>query len=367
MRVSFATTWDSKCGVANYSRSLVTALKKHADVEVVSLDPENMTSPVRLAGALNAGDIAHIQHQYPFFGGMAFHRNWLRHILRRLVVPLVVTVHELDLGESDSPLVRTYKRWFNRSLFNAMEVDRILVHTDEYQEKLEGLGIETDRIEVIPMGVPELPPPPIASRIAKVRLGLTGKKVVTIFGFVVRRKGYEVALDSLRKWPPDTVLLIAGGPHPGDHTGYFDGLKERIASSGLSERVLVSGYLPEDDIPTIMAATDLVLAPFTSMSSSWSIMHAMAYGKPIVASDLRPAREINSRLPCLSLFKVADQFDLAEKVCELMEDKRKYDIAVSAVKAYADMWSVDRAAEDTLAIYNQLLKDMESCAQSSLE
>ena len=351
MKITFATTWDSKCGVAAYSRSLVAELEKHAAIEVVSLDPGAAVSPAWVAARLNSGEVAHIQHQYPFFGGMAFHRNWFRRVLEKLNVPLVVTVHELDLGESDSWPMRAYKQWFNRRLFGAVEIDRIIVHTAEYRDKLADLGVEPADIRVVPMGVPEVAQPDVSSDAAKATLGLTGKKVVTIFGFVVRRKGYEVALEALRHWPEDVVLLIAGGPHPDDRTGFFDELKGRLAAEDLSGRAIVTGYLPESRVPLVMAATDVIAAPFTAISSSWSIMHSMAYGNPVVASDLPATREINERLPCLLLFNVGDPLDLAAKINQLLEDERKRADAMAAVHSYAETWSVARSAADTLAIY----------------
>ncbi len=354
MKITFATTWDSECGVAAYSRSLVAELEDHTVIEVVSLDPGADVSPAWVAARLNSGEVAHIQHQYPFFGGMAFHRNWFRRLLMRMDVPLVVTVHELDLGEADSRPVRGYKRWFNRRLFGAAEIDRIIVHTAEYRDKLAGLGVEPADIRVIPEGVPAVSAPPISAEDAKSELGLAGKKVVTIFGFVVRRKGYGVALEALRHWPADVVLLIAGGPHPSDRTGFFDELKSRIASENLSERVTITGYLPDDKVPVAMAATDVMAGPFTAMSNSGSIVRAIAYGRPIVASDLPAARDINERLPCLLLFNVGDPLDLAAKVEELLEDERKREEAIAGVRAYAEDWPVARAAADTLVVYQDL-------------
>jgi len=354
MDVKFATTWEASCGVAGYSRSLVAELEKHARIEVVSLDPGSVTSPASLAARLNQGDVVHIQHQYPFFGGMALHRNWFNRVLGRLKRPPVVTVHELDLGDSDSPPMRAYKRWFNKRLFAARQIGRIVVHTSEYRDRLTGLGIEPSRIRVIPMWVPSITQSDVSPDAAKSELGLAGKKVVTIFGFVVRRKGYDLALEALRRWPEDVTLLIAGGPHPGDRTGFFDTLKDRIAAEGLSARVVITGYLPEDRVPLVMAAADVIAAPFTMMSSSWSMMHAIAYRKPIVASDLPPMREMNERTPCLTLFNPGDSGDFAAKVIELLKDGDEMRRAVAAVDSYAQTWTAARAAADTMAAYREV-------------
>lgn len=357
MKVTFASTWDSQCGIATYSQSLAAELEKHVSIERLSLDAGAISTHARLAAQLNLGDVAHIQHQYPFFGGMALHRNWFRQVVSRIRVPLIVTVHELDLGDSDLRPIRSYKRWFNRHLFCPHEIYRLVVHSSEYQDKLSKLGIPKHEIRVIPEGVPYVQQPDILSEEAKSALGFPGKRVVTIFGFVVKRKGYEVALEALRHWPEDVVLLIAGGPHPGDRTGFFDRLKKRISREGLSERVSVTGYLPEKQLQTAMAATDVILAPFTSMSNSGSILRSMAYRKPIVASDLSWTHEINERRPCLSLFKVGDSIGLTEKVAELLEFENRLSEAASAVRSYAEFWNVGRAATEMVSLYKELLQE----------
>jgi D-inositol-3-phosphate glycosyltransferase len=355
MKITFATTWNARCGIAVYSRSLVAELRKKARVEIVSLDADAAQSPVRIANQLDEGDVAHIQHQYPFFGGMAFYRNSFRRAIVRLKRPLVVTVHELDLGDDDLLPMRIYKGWFNTHLFGGGEVDRFIVHTADYRERLERMGIRAADIRVIPEGAPAVDAPAISAEDAKAGLGLAGRRVLTIFGFVVRRKGYEVALDALHQLPGDVSLVIAGGCHPEDRTGFYDSVKARVEAMGLSKRVLITDYLPDEHVPTVMAATDIVLAPFTDMSNSGSLLRAIAYQKPIVASDLPATREINARRQCLTLARAGDSCDLADKVRGLLDNEWMRTTAISAVGSYAAEFSIARIAEETLSVYEELL------------
>ena len=355
MKITFATTWNDECGIAVYSRSLVAELRKQAEVEIVSLDePDRGGSPSLLASKLNQGDVAHIQHQYPFFGGMRCYRNTFRRTIVKLNVPLVVTLHEVDLGSTRSRLRGVYKRWFNRRLFCGDEIDRLIVHTAEYRDMLRDLGVVPEDIRVVPEGVPRIEQPAISPEDAKSELGLAGKKVVTIFGFVVRRKGYDVALAALRCLPEDVSLLIAGGRHPDDRTGFRERLVEQIRAEGLSDRVVITGYLPDDRVPLVMTASDVVIAPSSGISNSGSILRAMAHGKPIVASDLPATREINARKECLTLATVGDPADLAEKTRELLENEWKRETAVAAIRSYAETYSVEWAAAQTLAVYKEL-------------
>lgn len=355
MEVAFATPWDSKCAIAKYSYSLIEELKQRVEIELVSLDPGSVLSSRRLAARLSVGDIAHIQHDYSFFGGTAVHRNWFRRLAGRIAVPLVVTIHEMDLGDWDALPLRLYKRWFNQFLFTTEQIDRIIVHSSAYRELLAELGVDRDRLRVIPIGVPTVPPGVVSSEEAKSALGVRGRRVITVFGSVVRRKGYEHAIDALAQLPADVVLVIAGGPHPDDRTGFFDELTNWIENEGLAGRVVVTGYLTDDHVPVVMAATDVALAPSTSLSSSSSLMHCVAYGRPIVASDLPQNREINERQPCLSLFSPGDPSSLAVKVYELLEYESKREQAAAAVQSYARVWNVRNSAEQTTAVYEEVL------------
>jgi glycosyltransferase involved in cell wall biosynthesis len=268
--------------------------------------------------------------------------------------PLVVTVHELDLGRGESWLMRMYKPWFNSHLFGG-GIDRFIVHTSEYRDELVRLGISGDVIRVIPEGVPSVEVSSHGREDAKAELGLTGRRVLTIFGFVVRRKGYEVALDALRRLPEDTALLIAGGCHPGDRSGFVEDVRASVSAQGMSDRVRITDYLTDEQIPLVMAATDVVLAPFTSMSNSGSLLRSIAYGKPIVASDLPATREINARGECLVLARPGDPADLASKVRCLLDDESMLTATVSAAESYAREFGVSRSAEETMSVYKELL------------
>jgi glycosyltransferase involved in cell wall biosynthesis len=356
MRVAYASSWDVPCGVAQYSRSLVGELRKTHRVDVISLDGCTAQSVPELVRRLNDSDAAHIQHQYSFFGGMAVHRNWFYSLLSNIKVPTIVTVHDLDLGETDKPHIRIYKRLFNRRILAGRNVQRLITHSKEYHDKLAGLGINPGIIRIIPEGAPQPAPRAISAEDAKAELGIPGKRAVTLFGFIVRRKGHSVAIDAARYFDKDTVLLFAGGAHPVDKSGFPESIIEQVRTSGLEDKIRVTGYLPDDKVPVVMAATDVVISPFTSASNSGSILKSVACGKPVVASDLPLMQEINARTPCLTLCRPGNPEDLACKVNELLGDEERLRAARDASSAYARNWSVEWAAAETGKVYEEIDK-----------
>jgi glycosyltransferase involved in cell wall biosynthesis len=181
--------------------------------------------------------------------------------------------------------------------------------------------------------------------------------VLTIFGFVVKRKGFDLAIAAMRHLPDDVALLIAGGAHPDDQTGFVDEVQDRIDSEGLSKRMVITGYLPDTSIPIAMAATDITIAPFTAISNSGSILTSMAYGKPIITADLPWSQEINARKQRLLLFRAGDSEDLAAKIKNVLDDHTLRLTLIRAVKSYAKTWTVAQSASKTVAAYKELMDE----------
>jgi glycosyltransferase involved in cell wall biosynthesis len=351
------TSWEARCGIAAYSRGLVDALAPAVAVRVVpaSFEPLPAAGYAELGRAMNGAQIAHAQHSYAFWGGMRPRRAGYHDFLRAVRVPLVVTVHELDdratgtLG-LPAPVERAYKRWFNRAAFVGRAVRAWVVHTEALKRSLCALGAPGARVHLLPMPVPAPAPAPAAAA-ARRRLGLEGRRVLTILGFLARRKGYEVALRALRELPADTLLLCAGGEHAADHSGTERWLRALAAELGVAERVRITGFVAEAELPAVLAASDLVLAPFTEMAGSASLHLALAYRKPVLASDLEP----NRALGCVALSPTGDAPALAAAARRLLRDPGARAELGRAAAQYAADHSYAGLAERHLEIYRCVL------------
>jgi glycosyltransferase involved in cell wall biosynthesis len=384
-QVTMFTGTAARCGIGEYARQLVAALVPLAQVRTVEgrFGGCPRREYRRLGEAMNDGDLAHVQHAYAFWGGMAPHRAGFGAFLGAIRRPVVITVHEFADIDADaarlgaasiapgglegrapispaiqgvisptSRLRRSYTRLFNRLTFASPRIRALMVHAPALQRGLEGLGIPAERIHLLPM------PAPRVVRAAddtafRARWGLEGRFTVTIFGFLARRKGYPSALDALAQLPEPVTLVIAGDVHPADRSDPRGWLEVEAEARGLSERVRFLGYVPADALPELMRASDLVLAPFTAMSASASLHLALAHGRPVLASDL----EANRLLPCVDLFPAGDSAALAGAIAALRDDPaRRADLAEAAL-AYTAEHGVERLARETMAIYEEVLRD----------
>ncbi len=335
------------CGVSEYTEDLVREL---ADiVEVVHfVDPDGFRAEMN-----DAVDVVHVQHEYFVFGGVAPWKCRFRSFARKVRRPLVMTVHEIVTPHGNAAY-RAGIRLSNRLHFLHTAIRHYIVHTDKDRRRLAAIGAAEERMHTIRLGVPTPPVMPSQEE-AKRNLGLQDQFVITIYGFISRKKGHITALDGLRSLPQDVTLVIAGGKHPDDSTGYVDQVSEGAREHGVRARI--TGYMPSSDVLTNMAATDLVLAPFTESSGSASLALAFACGKPILASDIEPHGEIAGETPGSMLLFGNSSEDLAREIDRLRMNPAEMDALRQGARVYADAHSVRNMAEQTARLYSRVANE----------
>lgn len=368
------TSWETRCGIASYTASLVAALRDlGVEIDVVPVpyldrDPGHFSETV---ARLNQADLVHLQHEYTFFGGIVPRSSSLPRYLEALRVPRVVTAHTvfnaaelLRLPQEERPRQRLAKQLLAALPSYRASVERqpfrgagaVIVHTHEARERMLARGIWAETVHVLPAGLPA--PSPVGGRPEQVdamrqQYGLKGSRVLTIFGFVTPDKGYEVTLEALRSLPAPVKLLIAGGIRVEHEQSYMETLKEAIRSRGLESRVVITGYLEEAEVTTAMALSDLVLAPHTAANGSYSALIAVAHGKPVLASDLACFRELQEA-GCVELFDTGDETRLAERASFLLASTGTRERMAKQAREYAERRTWSAVAAATLAIYQAL-------------
>jgi phosphatidylinositol alpha-mannosyltransferase len=106
-----------------------------------------------------------------------------------------------------------------------------------------------------------------------------------------------------------------------------------------------------------MAASELVLAPHTQATGSYSVMIPLTYGKPVIASDLAIFREINDRGGCVDIIPNRDSAALANRAGELLSNpSRRAELAAKA-RAFARSHAWPAIAARTAQVYEAAIAD----------
>jgi glycosyltransferase involved in cell wall biosynthesis len=249
--------------------------------------------------------------------------------------PLVLTAHDVLPREP-----RRGQREAQRRLYERF--DAIVVHSEHGRERLTGeLGIDAGRVHVIPHGAfahlaeaPEAPPS-----------FQTDKKVVLFFGLLRPYKGIDVLLDAWRGID-DAELWIAGMPRM-DISGLEAGAPENVR--------FVPRFIGDDELAPYFRRADLVVLPYREIEQSGVLFTALAFGKPLLLSDVGGFGEIAARGAARAV-PPGDPIALRGALRELLDDPDALAaLTLRAVELARGEYAWDQIARRTLALYEQLL------------
>lgn len=370
MKVSFLTTWNTRCGIADYSKRLMLELSRYCEITTTILNPcFNPLYYRQLGKKMNHADIAHIQFEYELFNLINPYINNLLALLEQIKIPKIITLHSSLPLFSPCPfsssllwnigttlrngLYFPFKDKWQKKLINNQTL--FFVHADKIRRSLLQSKKECENVFYVPHPLYE---PIMIDDATKMRTeyGLEGKTVLTIFGFIHPLKGYEVMFDALTFLPQHVVLIIAGEARTPKNTPYTTFLKKYIYKKRLNNRIRFTGYLTEREVAEVMAVTDIYVAPFISMNASGSLSTALSYEKTIIASDLEPNKEINERFDCLELFAAGDSSDLLRKMSALLESPKRRECLSKNTQKYKHLYNFSTFAQETFKAYSAVIK-----------
>ena len=299
--IGVISTWNSRCGIADYTRSLVSGIEPerlrvfaNKVFEVVRPDEDfvrrcwaqgwddslkDLFQEIRGANI----DAAVIQFNFGFYRLAAL--EWLIERLHDQGILVFITLHStmdvikpditIQLSEIQPVLAR---------------VCRLLVHSVHDLNRLKAIGL-IDNLTLFPMG---LPTPFSGDRAAKRRsLGLENKTVIASFGYLLPHKGLRELINAvalLREKVPGAHLLMLNALYP-DPDSYKEAraCQEAIAALRLEEHVtLVTDFLEEDELLARLAAADVIVYPYqqTQESASAAVKLGLSSLVPVAVTPL---------------------------------------------------------------------------------
>jgi glycosyltransferase involved in cell wall biosynthesis len=307
--------------VARGHQVRVACLREHVP-DTPSLRPEFEAAGVRVidlsrtAGGLQRGPST-IVPLLRTFGPDLVHSHLPRADLAaaigvwRIPTPWVVTIHgnyqEQWRGRALLPI---YDRLWRRA-------DAVLCVSEAVRDwVVRGRGIPAARTRVVANGVePEIYATP--RRNVRDALGLNREPVVGTLGRLERSKGHDVLIRSLsilRQQVPDARLLIAG-PDPWGYGAHLRTLTDQL---GLREYVKFVGF--QSDVPSFLHALDVFAFPSRSEGFGQVVIETMAAGRPVVAVDAAPFREIVTHGRTGLLVRPEDPARLADGLRDVLRD-----------------------------------------------
>jgi glycosyltransferase involved in cell wall biosynthesis len=267
-------------------------------------------------------------------------------------VPLVISA----LGTIERKVA--YEGTYTSSqIIEAMNfAEKVLSVSEDLKFHIVNLGIDEDKVIVVPNGVDTDKFKPMGKENARNLLNLPLDKNIILFVGALRSiKGVNYLIEAAKKFVDiDTELYMVGRD---------DGLKKSLVKMAQELKIIdfikFIGPVNHEDIPLWISASDLLVLPSLSEGRPNVILEALACEVPVVATDVGGIPELMVNGETGYLVPAKNSLDLSEKVKKLLEDedlrKKMGKLGRKSIIQRGLTWEAH--AKKTVDIYSKLLQN----------
>jgi glycosyltransferase involved in cell wall biosynthesis len=368
--VDVSSAVHAKAGLSRYSRNLVEALRPLLSGRL-RLFQNSLGTRGPLAG-FEGWPTAGVRWGYRPWRALVLARQWARvdgdgwlpdaelfhateHLLPYLrTVPTVLTVHDLVFERYPE----YHKAWNYHYLHHAMPLfcrrASAIIAISEHTRRdiIERYAIPADKITVIheaadPRFAPQLP-----ERVTQVRqrLALPPRYLLTV-GTIEPRKNLSRLVDAcgplFAEGLVDALVLVGG-------KGWlYESFFEHLDRLPWRERVLLPGFVADEDLPAVYAGATLTVQPSLYEGFGLPVLEAMACGSAVCVSNASSLPEVGG-----SAARYFDPMD-TELMTTVLRSTLRDNALLGQMRAdgpaHAAKFSWARTAEQTLALYERTL------------
>jgi glycosyltransferase involved in cell wall biosynthesis len=273
-------------------------------------------------------------------------------------VPVVISLHGSDVFVAERHAVA---RVAARAAF--ARAGWVTACSEDLRVRAAGIGADAVRSNVIPYGVDSerFRPDGEARAHVRRRLGIADNvPLILAVGRLVRKKGFEYLIDAaaeLKPRHPALRLAIAGD---GD---LENELRARAQASGAGDIVQFLGVVPHHDVPALLAAADIAVAPSVHDAAGNvdglpnTVMEILASGTPLVATAVGGIAAVATDGTTARLVPERDSRALANAIDGLLrEPSLAHALGREARELVCRRYSWARVAEDFETVYERSLE-----------
>jgi glycosyltransferase involved in cell wall biosynthesis len=330
--IGFVSTWNTKCGIAEYTRYLATSLPEGSRFAIfANRTPEALVRPdedyvtrcwapydsnrpdaegigTLVESILKSGvEAVSVQYNFGFFQPSSLAELIKR--LRREHVITTVTLHAVK-HPSFAHLGQALR-----------ETDFCICHREEDVDAVRRLGVKNVLLQKQGIVASRLGEGTSTDGDSKSRFGF----VISCFGFFLPPKGIDQLIQAFalaKLVQPLLRLKLLNSLYPIDASReYASRCMGLIEEKGLLGDVeICTSFLDPEETLQQLADSDLVVLPYTYSTESSSAAGAFAIGslRPVLCSDLPLFDELSA---VAHRFRAGDAFALANTILKLVADR----------------------------------------------
>ncbi len=335
-KVAMVTTWNSKCGIAEYTKMEVEASSHYIDYEVYPNQCADLTHKdedyvkervwetglndnlTRLADAIlkSPCEIVHIQHHPGLFSSLENFKCFIEKLVETKKV--IITFHKTNDSETANGIysLKTIIQTLNKC-------SALVVHQKDDVDRMLSYGIRNDLLKYISHG--QIVFSETNPDFQKKFWGINSSLVVGSYGFLLPPKGIKEtirAIAILKKEVPDILYMPVCALHPNPSSKYlFEECKSEIESLALQNNVrMITDFLTNEDSIRYLQACDVMTTVYkmSQESASGAVRFCIGAFRPLVTTKLKIFDEFKD---CAVQIDSADPEQIARGIkCALKKD-----------------------------------------------
>lgn len=376
MRVAFNASplLSPLTGIGQYTLNLARELQARDDVELdlfysYTWSRELRSAPSASIGALKRSvkrwlpypyELSRAVQQYFFTHGTQHNRAALYHepsfLPFRFAGPTVITVHDLSwirFPDTHPPQrVKIMNKLLPRAIASASHI--LVVSDFVRQEVIDHYRLDPSRVTTTPLAPRPVFFPRNATerRDVLARHRLTDQSYFLYVGTLEPRKNVEVSLrahallpEAMRRRVPLVLVGMRGW--------LTSRLETEIEPAIQQGECIPFGFVPDSDLASLYSGASAVLYPSIYEGFGMPPLEAMACGTPVIMSNASSLPEVAGSAAILH--DPHDVKSACEAMRRLIEDDAERQLRAAASLAQAKRFSWRRCADQTVAVYRQVL------------
>lgn len=161
-------------------------------------------------------------------------------------------------------------------------------------------------------------------------------------------EAYSLFLKETKPAPPHHVVLV------GNTTwGGYGQFKHKTRDLGIDDRIHFTGYIDHQFLPALYRGSELFVFPSLFEGFGLPVLEAMASGAPCLISNRPALDEVGGNIA--EYFDPEFPEDIAHKMKLLLEDPDRLAEMRIEGREYAQKFSWERTAKETIRIYEEVL------------
>jgi glycogen(starch) synthase len=281
--------------------------------------------------------------------------------LKRLhKTPLLATIHATERGRGRGALngemahaINGTEWWLTYEAWRVITCSRFM-----YDEVREYFNVPPDKIDVVPNGVDAAPFDEL-NRVDlnefRARWARPDERIVFNVGRVVEEKGAHLIVEAAPRVlaeMPNVKFIIAG-------KGWLvDRLRQRVWELGVQDKVNIAGFVSDADRNRLFKVADAAIFPSLYEPFGIVALEAMAAQCPVIVSEVGGLKEVVQHDVTGVTIYPNNVESLAWGVLHTLRDpKRARARTAKAYRMVKREYNWDRIAEQTIAIYERIVRE----------